>query len=293
MDNWDNLKIYLAVARNGTVSAAAQELGVSHATVLRRIDQFEQELGTKLFKRLQSGYQLTLEGKALFEEAQNVEAATMRIQRQFEGGDEQMSGAIRITQPENEVVDLYPLYAKFIKRYPDITLEILSTAKISNLNRQDADVALRFTLEPDELLVGRCLGPVHFGAYASKSYLRNHQRKLDELELNDCDWILWQPESNRMDKSAQLDWLKQRMDEPHIIMRTSSVSDIISAIRSGIGVGFVSHPIAAHYPDLVALPNAKFTSMLKLWILTHRDLRNQARVKCFMRFIADELKLNQ
>lgn len=283
--------MYLAVARNGTVSAAAQELGVSHATVLRRIDQFEQELGTKLFKRLQSGYRLTPEGKALFEEAQNVEAATIRIQRQFEGGGEQMAGTIRITQPENEVVDLYPLYAKFIQRYPDITLEIVSTAKVSNLNRQDADVALRFTLEPDDLLVGRCLGPVHFGAYASKDYLKRHKKKQNEIEISDCDWILWQPDSNRLDKSAQLDWLKRRMEEPRIIMRTSSVSDIISAIRSGIGVGFVSHPIAAHYPDLVALPNAKFTSMLKLWILTHRDLRNQARVKCFMRFMAEELDM--
>lgn len=300
MDNWDNLKIYLAVARSGTVSAAAQELGVSHATVLRRIDQFEQELGTKLFKRLQSGYQLSQEGKALFEEAQNVEAATLRIQRQFEGGDEQLAGTLRITQPENEVVDLYPIYAKFIKRYPDITLEISSTAKVSNLNRQDADVALRFTLQPDDLLVGRCLGPVNFGAYASKAYLKNHSSNRSDkkggtpdLGLSDCDWILWQPDSNRLDKSAQYDWLKKRMEEPRIIMRTSSVSDIISAIRSGIGVGFVSHPIAAHYPDLVALPNARFTSMLKLWILTHRDLRNQARVKCFMRFVADELMLNQ
>lgn len=287
MDNWDHLKIYLAVARNGTVSAAAKSLGVSHATVLRRIDQLEEELGTKLFKRLQSGYQLSEEGMALLDKAIDIETTTQDIKRQFDGNDEQLRGLLKVTQPENEVIDLYPLYAKFIQRYPDISLEIMSTSEIANLNRQDADVALRFTNQPDDLLIGRCLGPVNFGAYANQEYLQqfNHSPT-----MADYRWIVWQGKQKSRDRLSQLEWLKRRIKKPNIVMRTSSVSDIISAIRANIGVGFISHPVAAHYPELVAIHNAQITSTLKLWILTHRDLRKVARIKCFIEFMRTEVE---
>lgn len=286
MNNWDQLKIYLAVARNGTVSAAARSLGVSHATVLRRIDQFEEELGTKLFKRLQSGYQLSEEGRALLDKAIEVETATQEIKRRFDGNDQQLSGTLRVTQPENEVIDLYPLYAKFIQLYPDISLEIISSSEVSNLNRQDADVAIRFTNQPDDLLIGHCLGPVHFGAYASQSYLAQFKKT---PKMKDCRWIVWQGRQSNRDRLSQLEWIKRRVKEPEIVMRTSSVSDIISAIRASIGVGFISHPVAAHYSDLQALDNAQITSTLKLWILTHRDLRKVARIKCFIQFMREEV----
>jgi DNA-binding transcriptional LysR family regulator len=288
MDNWDNLRIYLAVARAGTVSAAARALGLGHATVLRRIDQFEKDLGTKLFKRLQSGYQLSTEGKALLEHAERIEESTHAIQRQLEGNSEQIAGTLRVTQPENDVLDLYPIYAEFIQRYPQISLEIISSASLANLNKQEADVALRFTDAPDELLVGRCLGTIHFGAYASQGYL-------DQIEgppsMANCRWILWQGKDHTQSpaRSSQYEWVKRRVSNPEIILRTSSVSDIISGIRAGIGVGFISHPVARQYPELIPLPGAEFTSSLKLWILTHRDLKNLARVRCFMQFVAEKM----
>lgn len=286
MENWDNLRFYLAVARCGTASGAAKELAVSHATVLRRIEQFEQELGTQLFKRLQSGYVLSESGEALLSRAKHIEQETLNLTRHFHGGDGQMAGKLRITQPENEVLNLYPLYAQFIQQYPDIKLEIDSSASLLNLNQQEADVAIRFTKQPTDLLVGRCVGKVSSGAFCSRTYLERFEQM---PTLSECDWILWSPNAHTP-MGIQYTWLTKRVATPKIIMQTSSVSDKISAIRAGIGAGLVSHPIAMQYDDLVEIPSSQLSTALKLWILTHRDLRKLARVSCFMRFMYEELK---
>ncbi len=287
MENWDNLRFYLAVARSGTVSAAAKELAVTHATVLRRVEQIEKELGTKLFKRLQSGYVLNESGKALLPSAEEIERETLNLARQFQGADDQLSGKLRVTQPENEVVDLYPLYALFIEQYPNIQLEINSSSELVNLNKQEADVAIRFTKQPSDLLVGHCVGKVTSGAFCSHKYRNRFKHK---PTLSECDWILWSPSTTQAGLGIQYSWLKNHVSNPKVIMRTSSVSDKISAIRAGIGVGLLSHSIAKTYDDLLEISSTKLTSSLKLWIVTHRDLRKLVRVNCFMRFMLEGLR---
>lgn len=286
MQNWDNLRFYLAVARSGTVSAAAKSLEVSHATVLRRVDQLEQELGVKLFRRLQSGYVLTESGSALYDEASRLDADTIAMVRRFENRDDELAGRLRVTQPENEIIDLYPIYARFIEQYPQIELDISPSSSVKNLNRHEAEVAIRLTARPPELLVGRKVGTVYFGAYVSASYLTRLGR---QPGIEDCDWIIWHNESNPEQRNVQVDRLYGMLPNPRIIMQTTSVSDIISAIRAGIGAGLISHSIARQYDDLVLLPDSNISSRLRLWVLTHRDLRKVVRVQCFMRFVADAL----
>ncbi len=166
MKNWDSLRYFLAVAKAKTVKEAALSMGVSHTTVLRHIDLFEQELEAKLFKRLQSGYELTTFGHSMLARANQIG------DKEIKGQDLKLSGQLRISQPENEVINLYPIYAEFNLLYPEIKLQIVSSINQSDLKRHEADVVLRFSEQPHDLLVGKCIGQVDFGIYGSKEYLK-------------------------------------------------------------------------------------------------------------------------
>lgn len=287
MKNWDDLRYYLAVARSGSLSAAARELSVSHATVLRRIDHLETDLGVKLFKRLQSGYQLSEAGAILLDEATAIAAGLDTLQAKVQGRDDALAGSIRIAQTENVVVDLYPLYARFSADHPAIKLQVLLSPNPVNLNKLEADVAIRQTESPGELLVGRKVGQVRFSAYASADYL---SRFTHAPALADLDWVLW-------DRSVS-DWgiedscfhqLFRQVPAPRVVMETASYSEIVSAVRAGMGASFLSRQIARQHPELVPIPRCEIEASTSLWVLTHRDLRKNRRVQRFMHFIAEGL----
>lgn len=285
MRDWENLRYFLAVARQGTVSGAARDLSVSHSTVLRRIDQFEQALQTKLFKRLQRGYELTNAGEQLFNNAKLIEGDIDQVMSQAEGHHDVTEGKLRISQPENGIVDLYPLYAAFIRQHPEISLEIHSTMEIHNLNQQEVDVAFRFSDSPPDLLVGRQLGVVQTKLYASKNYL---ERKAACKSINEYEWVLWQTLT-----TSSMNWLKNHVKDPHVVVHAQTMPDVLNAIRHDMGAGFLSSYEADQYPELVALMDGASLGNHTLWILTHRELRHSERVTTFMRFIADHLNLSK
>ncbi len=281
MNNWENLRFYLAVARQGTATAAALELRVSHATVLRRIDQLENELGVRLFKRLQTGYELTEVGTGLLDGASALERNIDELVVQCQGQDDELQGPLRVTQPESDTLNLYDLYTQFAERYPGIALQLHSSNAIANLNQQEFDIALRLTDNPPELLVGRCLGPVRFAIYGRQDYLGQFKNRSDLAEFS---WIIWthgQIESR---------WLNRIVPDASVVLYSSSRTDVLNAIRAGMGVGFVSTQIAMQHSDLVTVPAPRSHGSFKLWMLTHRDLRNQARIKVFMRFMVEAFR---
>jgi molybdate transport repressor ModE-like protein len=289
MNNWDDLRYYLAVARSGTVSAAARELGVSHTTVLRHIDQLEVEAGVKLFKRLQRGYQLSEAGEKLLQEANHLESDIQSMMARVKGQDDNLAGSLRVTQPQAGAFDIYSIYARFIHQYPEISLEIQHRYWELNLNKHEADVAIIHSEQPAELLVGRCVGMVHYRPYASANYLA----RFDQIpQLSDIEWIVMdQHVTNQTqgDTESLWDQLCRLVPNPKVVMQTSSYADILFAAREGLGAAFMSHVFAKKYQDLLPVPGCDISNTRDVWVLTHRDLRNIARVKCFMRFVSDEL----
>ena len=276
MDNWENLRFYLAVARQGTVTAAAKELHVSHATVLRRIEQLEGEIGARLFKKLQTGYELTEIGAKLMDRATELERGIDEMVMQAQGEDEAVRGVLRVAQPESDTLNLYPLLSAFTQRFPEISLELHSSNALAKLNQQEVDVAIRMTDTPPDLLVGRCLGTVDFALHASKDYLSQFA---DITDLSQFHYVHW------TQGSRESSWLQRVVPEARIALHSSSRSDVISAIRAHMGVGFISTQVAKSFPELLRIPAASSAASFKLWVLTHRDLRNQARVVEFMRFL--------
>lgn len=282
---WDDLRYFLAVARAGTLSKAARELGVSHATVIRRVDQLETDTRTRLFRRLQSGYQLTEDGERLLPHAAEMEKKAHLINSVLTPEKSEYSGRVRISQPENTVINLYPLYQQFISQYPGITLEVDATPTLSNLNQHEADIAIRVTDQPPATLVGRRLGKLRYRAYAHRRYLQScEDRNVDEL-----DWVIWRPTKSD-DAERQEKWLQRNVGNPRIVMRASSIADVLLAVRAGLGVGVLTDVAAQQYPDLTSLDLPAITSDLTLWLLTHRDLRHVPRIKLLMQFVAEGLR---
>ncbi len=290
MMNWDHLKVFLAVARTGTASAAAKQLSVNHTTVIRRIDALEQSLGIKLFMRLQQGYQLTDDGLSVLQSARGIEADALALERQIKGKGAEPAGKLLISHPVYSLLDLSDVMADFCRHYPQVEITAHSSEDASNLNRMEADVAIRLTDNPPPLAVGRPIGRMHFGIYGHRDYLQ----VLDASPRPDSvDWVLWSG-SAASDLPAVKQPDKQLLGDiqASIVLRTNSIETLVAAINRGMGVGPMNRQVAAQHPDLVELPFAHLLQQANedavgVWVLTHRDMKSSATIKAFVRHVTE------
>src|ERR1700712_5280141 len=175
MTDWDDVRYFLAAAREGLVRAAAGRLGMNHSTVLRRIAQLEERLGTQMFEKLPSGYRLTPAGEEVLELAIQMEATSLQLETRVFGRDQGVRGLLRVTlAPTLATHLLMPDFADFAHLHPDIEMEILSSGELANLTNREADVAIRVvydrkTLPPN---LHGLKGPELFGGvYISRNRL--------------------------------------------------------------------------------------------------------------------------
>jgi DNA-binding transcriptional LysR family regulator len=175
MIDWDDVRYFLAVARGGSVRAAAEHLGVNHATVLRRIAQLEERLGAQMFEKLPSGYRLTAAGEEVVEFANQMEASSHQLETRVFGRDQSVRGLLRVTlAPPLATHLLMPDFADFARLHPDIEMDILSSGELANLTNREADVAIRVVYDRKTLPLNLhgLKGPEVFGAvYMSRDRL--------------------------------------------------------------------------------------------------------------------------
>lgn len=288
--NWDHLKTFLTVARAGSVAGAAKTLGVNHSTLIRRLEKLDEELQVRLFDRVQTGYQLTDIGAAVFARAVGMEEVAIAIQRDVKGRDQALAGELKLAQPEHAFVDLSWLIRDFKRAYPLIDLNVSSSPRVSNLDRFEADVAIRLTNAPPQHLVGRKIGSVDFSVYAHRAYAATLP---PAPRPGDGAWLLWLGSESavcpEVDHPAEL--LLQSMPEIHVALRSNSMADIVAGVAGGMGIGLLSKAYAARVEGLVELPfGERVPAALRqvgLWLLIHPDLRASARVLAFTRFVAE------
>ena len=175
MIDWDDVRYFLAVARGGSVRAAAERLGVNHSTVLRRIAQLEERLGAHMFEKLPSGYRLTAAGEEVLEFANQMEASSHQLETRVFGRDQSVRGLLRVTlAPPLATHLLMPDFADFARLHPDIEMEILSSGELANLTNREADVAIRVVYDRKTLPLNLhgLKGPELFGGvYMSRDRL--------------------------------------------------------------------------------------------------------------------------
>lgn len=269
--DWNDLKVFLALERGRSARAAAVSLGTSHSTVLRRLQMLEHALGAQVFDRTPEGLVITGPGETLLRKAQQIEADFLEVEREVAGADVVLKGAVRLTAPPALLKYLMlPILADFRAKYPEIKIEIVSTNRFTDLNKRDADIAIRFSEKPDDYLVGRRLPPFHDAIFCARG----------TTDPQGMGWIGWTNAVLFQERiattplsSAPVDWT------------IPSLELQAQAAREGLGMALL--PCVMGDPDdrlQRVIPN--FTQpTLTAWLLQHPDLRRLERVRIFAEFV--------
>lgn len=279
--NWDDLKYFLAVARCGMVSTAAKSLGVNHTTVSRRISALEEKLGARLFERGPNGFRLSPAGEDVVELAEKMEVQASKLDRQFQGRDQQLAGVIRITAPQTLLLTLFvDILGDFAKLYPEIRVECHASDEVVSLARREADIAFRVTDKPQESLIGRRIGAMGYAVYASPGYLQ----RMEGVPMSERGWIGW-----FTDRVAPT-WVEEFMPGAPCVARTNEAMTKAAFTTQGMGYALLGCPMGAATPNVVQVTNPQTYTGFDLWMLTHQDMRSTTRLRIFKDFAFDALK---
>jgi DNA-binding transcriptional LysR family regulator len=274
--NWNDLRLFLAIAKERSLSAAARRLGTSQPTVSRRLARMEAEVGVKLLTHTGTGYDLTEAGADILISAETIAAEFDVIARRVQGRDRRLGGPVRLTCTESMAAYLAPEIARFAAEHPEIELTVISTLSALNLNRREADVALRSTAEPPETLMGRRLARAATGFYASTALAP----QLRDRPATKWPWIGWSDEN----------YMRRMVFRvfPDVPMRhwTDEMQTMRAMAGSGLGVAALPCYVGDADPALrrVAPPNLE--TGLNFWILYHPDIQRVARVRRFVEFVS-------
>lgn len=288
MLDWNDLRYFLAVTRDGSTLAAARALRVSQTTVARRIAALEQALGIQLFEKRQAGYTLTPAGEGLVERARQIEAAVTGFSEASAAIGRDTSGTVRITTQEIFAVSLLaPMLRELHERHPEILIELDDSQDFRDLGEGEADIALRSAHgDLGAGIVGRRLGVDDWTLYCSRDYAAAHGVPTTQKELKKHAFIggggpkLWR---------AYSAWLHDLGLDDRVIMHHTSAIGMMSAIRSGLGIAVLPCIIADADPDLIQCVPPKEGHGRVMWLITHERVRNTPRVRAVIDFLYERL----
>jgi DNA-binding transcriptional LysR family regulator len=283
MIDWDDIRYFLAVARGGSVRAAAQRLGVNHSTVLRRIAQLEERLGAQMFEKLPSGYRLTAAGEEVLDLANQMEASSHQLETRVFGRDQSARGLLRVTLPPFLATHLLmPDLADFARLHPDIEMEILSTGEVANLTNREADVAIRIVADRKALPLNLhgLKGPELFsGVYMSRD-------RLAAWRAGAPDPIRWIVIGNH----GLPVWAREgEVHTTGVPFRTPDAETQIVAAQQGIGMTKLPCFVGDADALLVRVPGTDLPMHGTLWLLTQGETRKTKRVRLFTEFVSRRL----
>ena len=283
---WNDFEIVLAIATAGSLSGASRALGVSHATVFRRLGDIEGRLGVTLFHRSRTGYQVTPAGEELAETAKIMDQAALAAERKVAGRDLEPSGEIWATTTDSLLMGLLaPLFTKFRHKYPGIVLDIAISNQLFNLTRREADVAIRPSNRPPENLIGRPLTTIGQAVYGHRS-LGLTAGEFIKTFVNQ-PWIGAGP---RLQDKELDQWMDNNGLKSSCVYRVDTLVGILSAIRSGMGLAVLPCYLADQDPDIVQLSDPIPELEYGLWFLMHPDLRGVVRIHALMDYLTDAIR---
>jgi len=268
---WDDVRIFLAVAREGTISGAAKRLAVQHSTVSRRLRSLEDGLATRLIERKSSGYELTEAGEELKLSASKIEAEILNFEGMASGQESGASGELRVTAINNMASGiLMPIFTNFSAIYPDIELHVVVSNKFVRLAERDADIAIRLTNTPTDTLIGTRLVTVASTVYGSREY---------------CD-ALWAGSAPQKWLGIEccgfhIGWTREACPEGDHNLFVDDTLLTLAALRQGAGLAYLPCFMGDSDPTLVRFCPPERRHDLGLWLLYHRDLRRTKRVRLF------------
>lgn len=279
-DNWDEVRTAFAVARQGTVSGAAEVLGVHHATVIRHIDALEKRLGARLFQRHARGYTPTEAGRDLLAVATVTEEQFAQLAGRIRGQGETVTGELAVTSVAGLSRLLVPAMASFQAAHPGLILRYLSDMRLFRLDFGEAHVAVRagtVPSEPDNVV--QPFVRLRWGLYAARSYAAAQGLPQSETDLGGHRFVVGDDAQSRASFNI---WLRDRLPPSALIFRASEVAALEVAIRAGAGIGFLPACEAAVDPALVEVLPLRPEWDTPLWLVTHVDLHRTLKVQRFL-----------
>jgi DNA-binding transcriptional LysR family regulator len=278
--NWDDLRVFLSVARSGSISSGAKQLNLQHSTVSRRIQKLEQHLGVRLFDKVPSGYQMTTAGEDLMQAVERMECEVLSVDGVLSGRDLTLSGPLRVTAIDNMASTvLMPMFSGFSRKYPEITLHLMVSNNDLSLAQREADVAIRLSNTPPDTLIGKRVVTVTSAIYGNRNYIQQRQEANEEplwLGVDCCNF--------------HRSWTKQASgDIPHRFYVDDTLLTL-AALREGMGISILPCFMGDPEPSLIRYSEPKPEWDLGLWILLHPDLKRTTRVLAFRDYMMEAIK---
>ncbi len=282
MQNWDDLRIFLASARAASSRGAARSLGVNQSTVARRLRQLEADSGALLFERRARGFELTDLGHEVLAEAEKIEASFADLDRLFMSRDGRPSGRVRFSVADGLLSLIGPALLEMGRVHPNIQIEVEVNNGLVNLSYLEADVVLRVASKPTETLVGRRIAALVGAAYCSRTYLQG----APEVErLSAHRWVRWAEPWQGFGVER---WISAHVPPERVMATVNSSQALQGLVAQGLGVSFLPSFSADMDPTLIRI-GPRVDLGAAVWLLTHDDLRKTGRVAAFMKCVGDTL----
>jgi len=280
--NWDDVRVFLAVARAGQILGAGRRLGLNHATVSRRIAALEGALGTKLFRRLTTGSELTGTGQRFLAMAERMEAEMLAARAQLAGEDDTIAGTVRVGAPDGfGVAFLAPRLGALVERHADLSVQLVPVPRSFSLSRREADIAITVDRPTEGRLVAGKLVDYELALYAARSYAARRKLPASMRELADHRLIGYVDD---LVVSPSLDYAQEFAPDWTSSFSVSSALGQVEAVRSGAGIGILHSFIARAIPDLVKL-DALRSIQRSYWLVYHESVRPLRRVQAVAAYI--------
>jgi len=285
--DWNDLRSYLAVARSGRLTAAAQKLQVDHTTLSRRLSALEHALKAKLFDRSPSGYTLTEQGQRLLPTAEEMERLAIAAQEMVGGSAACVEGTVRIGAPEGfGSYFLAPRIAALKSLYPELLVQLVAASAVFSLSRRDADVVVSVARPPAGRLIVSKLTDYDLALYAAPAYLDGHAPIRTAADLTGHSFVSYIGELLHF---PELDFLQHVAPGGATSVESSNLLAQLRATLAGAGLCVLPAFLAGEEKGLVRVLPDEVSLTRSLWLIVHQDLAELARIKAVVKFVKDEV----
>lgn len=272
---WSDIKVFLAIARAGSLGGAARQLGQTQPTMGRRLRALEEAVGQALFQRSSEGFVLTDEGAAVLAHAERMEEEALAFARQLAGQEQQLEGFIRVASPDWFGVHvLAPVFAKFARTHPQVTIELVTDTRLFNLARREADLAFRIRAFEEPDVLQRKLMTVEYRLYAAAG--SPHPVAGDGAG---SAVVTLDSAFRHLPDAA---WLRRILPHAHVAFSSNSREVHARMCAAGVGLAVLPRPLADHMPGLEPVDLGEGPPGRDIWVGYHRDLRRLPRLRALL-----------
>jgi DNA-binding transcriptional LysR family regulator len=285
--DWDDLQSFLAIARHGTLSAAARALKVTQSTMSRRLEGLETRMGARLLNKTPQGYVLTPVGEAILGNVERIENEALAVERAVTGKDVRLEGTIRLTAVDTfATAELMPILARFRERYPGIALELVAGARMLSLSKREADIAIRMARPQQHDLVSRKVGEIGFAIYASPAYLEHRGPPDFAAGAPGHEVVTLESEGGG---TPDVEWFGAMTQKASPSFRSNSRYANRVAAEVGLGLVCLARYLGDPSPALSRLETPT-PAPLEIWLAVHEDIRHTPRIRALTDFVSASLK---